>query len=223
MNLQPLQLAFEQNADAERAEAMAAYMKHNFTYYGIKSPIRKAITSDFFKSFKYLEMSEIEKGVREMWSKNEREWHYAALDFLVLHKKKWNEKSIQLFEYLLLRHSWWDSVDPLAAHMVGGYFKKYPENRLSILDKWMNSGNMWLQRVCLIYQLGYKKETDVEYLREAILQLNQSKAFFIQKAIGWALRQYAKVDPEFVLRFVDVNELKPLSKREAIKNIMVNS
>lgn len=223
MNIQPLQLAFEQHADAERALAMAAYMKHNFKYYGIKSPIRKAITSEFFKPFKDIEMKEIEKTVKEMWAKNEREWHYAAMDLLVLNKKKWNEKSIQLFEYLLLRNAWWDSVDLIAAHMVGAYFKNYPENRTSILDKWINSENMWLQRVCLIFQLGYKKETDVEYLREAILQLNHSKQFFIQKAIGWALRQYAKVNPEFVLRFVEVNELKPLSKREAIKNIMVNS
>ncbi|HEY1047708.1 MAG TPA: DNA alkylation repair protein [Bacteroidia bacterium] len=215
-------MAFEQHADAERALAMAAYMKHNFTYYGIKSPVRKTITSDFFKSFKDLEMKEIEKTVKEMWAKKEREWHYAAMDLLVLNKKKWDEKSIQLFEYLLLKNAWWDSVDLIAAHMVGSYFKKYPENRSSILEKWINSENMWLQRVCLIYQLGYKKETDAEYLREAILQLNHSKQFFIQKAIGWALRQYAKVNPEFVLRFVEVNELKPLSKREAIKNIMVN-
>jgi 3-methyladenine DNA glycosylase AlkD len=88
-----------------------------------------------------------------------------------------------------------------------------------MIEQWKHSDNMWLRRVCIIHQLGYKEATDLDMLTEMVFINASSNEFFIQKAIGWALRQYAKTDPEWVLRFVDVNPLKNLSKREAVKNI----
>ena len=124
---------------------------------------------------------------------------------------------IGLFEQLIITKSWWDSVDGLASWMVGEHFKRFPHQRDQYIDKWMKSGNMWLQRTCLLFQLGYKDKTDEILMGSIIMSLNGSKEFFIDKAIGWILREYSKTDFQAVINFVDNNELSNLSKREALK------
>jgi 3-methyladenine DNA glycosylase AlkD len=110
-------------------------------------------------------------------------------------------------------------VDFLAPQIRGPYFLKFPEDRDVWIQRWMDSGNFWLQRFCLIFSLGYKGKTDTMLLAKNIQALSSSKEFFIQKAIGWALRQYARTDPEWVMDFVGNNALAPLSKREALKHL----
>ena len=126
---------------------------------------------------------------------------------------------IDLYEKLIIQKSWWDSVDGLAATQVGGHFKKYPGLIGEYTAKWMDSGNIWPQRTCLLFQLKYKDNTDFELLTSFIEPLAGSKEFFIRKAIGWALRQYSKFNPQVVVDYLEVQQLSNLSRREALKVI----
>ena len=122
-------------------------------------------------------------------------------------------------EYCLLNKSWWDTVDCIASEWLGPYFKMFPEKIQSVTLSWNTSSNKWLQRSSIMFQKAYKKNTDTELLVKYILHCSKSKDFFIQKAIGWALREYSKTDSEWVKQFVNKNELATLSKREALKRI----
>lgn len=214
-----LKEAFSQFANPVKAEQMSAYMKHHFVFYGIPAPVRKSIQSDIFSQVKIHSSEELLEVVKLLWQAPQRELHYAAMELLAKYKKFWKPESIGDFEQLITSHSWWDSVDTLSSHLIGPLFKKYPDLRGTYINLWKNSDNMWLRRVCIIHQLGYKHDTDTDMLTEMILLNNQSAEFFLQKAIGWSLRQYAKYNPEWVLRFVEIHPLKNLSKREAVKNI----
>jgi 3-methyladenine DNA glycosylase AlkD len=135
-------------------------------------------------------------------------------------EKNFEPEFITTIEYLLVTKSWWDTVDTLAGHAVGTQFKRFPDVREKYLKKWRKSDNFWLRRTTLLFQLGYKEETDFELLCELIHENLGSDEFFINKAIGWALRQYAHTDPASVKKFVKATkELHPLSRREALKNI----
>jgi 3-methyladenine DNA glycosylase AlkD len=217
--LEQLISSFERNADTCKADAMSAYMKHHFVFYGIPSPLRKTLQSEVFNSFKLNNQQDLLSAVKFLWDKPERECHYAAIELLAKYKKLLSPESIQFIENLITSNSWWDSVDTLSSQVISPLFKQYPELRYQMIEQWKHSDNMWLRRVCIIHQLSYREATDLDMLTELIFINSGSKEFFIQKAIGWALRQYAKTDPEWVLRFVDVNPLKNLSYREAVKNI----
>jgi 3-methyladenine DNA glycosylase AlkD len=217
--LEQLISSFERNADTCKADAMSAYMKHHFVFYGIPSPLRKTLQSEVFNSFKLNNQQDLLSAVKFLWDKPERECHYAAIELLAKYKKLLSSESIQFIETLITSNSWWDSVDTLSSQVISPLFKQYPELRYQMIERWKHSDNMWLRRVCIIHQLSYREATDLDMLTELIFINSGSKEFFIQKAIGWALRQYAKTDPEWVLRFVDVNPLKNLSYREAVKNI----
>ena len=217
--VQKLRNHFSANSDAQRAEKMAAYMKDHFVYFGINAPLQKMLVKQFHSENappQYPELSDI---VWELWLEPEREMQYFAIDILTKYKKVWAEDIIQLFEQLIVTKSWWDSVDGINSALVSVYFKRYPHQIVPITEKWMNSDNMWLQRVCLIFQLTYRAETDTDLMFSYMRRLTHSKAFFIQKAIGWALRQHARTDADAVRDFVENTKLAPLSKREALKHI----
>lgn len=131
--------------------------------------------------------------------------------------KKAEKERIDLYEYLIVNKSWWDTIDYSASNLVGVHFQKFPELIQPYTEKWMDSGNMWLQRTSLLFQLKYKKATDLELLTDYIHQLQGSKEFFINKAIGWILREYSKTNAAWVVDFVNSNQLAPLSHREALK------
>ena len=192
-------------------------MKGQFEYYGIKSPVRKEIAKEFLKSNGYPASEELESIVKEAWSLPQREVQYFTMDMLGKLAKKGPYDRIELYEYLITHKSWWDTVDYIASNLVGVHFQKYPEQILPRTDLWMKSGNMWLQRTAILFQLKYKKDTDLNLLSEYIHQLRGSKEFFINKAIGWMLREYSKTDTDWVIKFVNNNELAPLSRREALK------
>ncbi len=219
MIIDELERAFLAQADMSRGLAMSAYMKNHFVFYGLPAPVRKDIQKAVFSISKPNDYPTLITHIRAMWQKPEREWHYAAIDLLASCKKLWQSDMIETIESMLIQNAWWDSVDGLSSQVVAPYFKKFPQVKSSCIDKWKISDNMWLRRVSIIHQLKAKKDTDLDLLTECILLNSESKEFFLQKAIGWALREYAKINPEWVIRFVDVNDLKPLSKREALKNI----
>ncbi len=215
--LKPLVKSFKKEANRVNAEPMAKYMKNLFPYLGIKTPVRKELFKDFFKENGLPELSDLKQITLELWDLPEREFQYTAISLLRKFVKKWDEDFIDLFEQLVITKSWWDSVDGIASWLVGEHFKRFPEIQNKYIGKWMESGNMWLQRTCVLFQLHYKEKTDEMLLGSIIMSLNTSKEFFIQKAIGWALREYSKTDSETVITFVENNELAPLSKREALK------
>ena len=210
---------FKQNANAENAVPMKAYMKNRFEYFGIKSPRRKIILKDFFAENGLPEFEDLEPIVDKCFNLPEREFQYFAIELCGKFKKHWQEETLSMFEKMAVTKSWWDSVDYIKSVCLKDYFLRFPDKRYEITQCWIDSENIWLQRLSVIFQLGYKDKTDVELLKRNILQLNESDEFFVRKAIGWALRDYARTDAEFVKKFVAENDLKPLSKREALKHL----
>lgn len=215
-----LKTLFEQNADSAQAGPMKKYMRDQFQYLGIKTPQRAALTKEFIGGHGLPPLDQLDVISRELWSLPQREFQYAATGFLGRLEDKLEPDFITTIEYLLITKSWWDTVDTLAGNTVGTHLKRFPKVREKYLKKWRKSDNFWLRRTTLLFQLGYKKETDFDLLCEIIKENLDSDEFFINKAIGWALRQYAHTNPAPVKRFVkSTKDLHPLSRREALKNI----
>jgi 3-methyladenine DNA glycosylase AlkD len=218
-----LKAQMQAHADPETAAAQAAYMRHLFPFLGLKKPLRAELLKKVLADFPILKSDTFDKNafyalLERLWLLPEREYQYLVLNLLEKKCKKndFDESIILFLERFALSKSWWDSVDGIAP-LVGLYFIKYPQNRMLYLPKWFESKNIWLQRLVLIFQLGYKEKTDTEILFKYIRLLSSEKAFFIQKAIGWALRQYARTDAQAVRQFVAQTPLAALSKREAMK------
>lgn len=221
----PLQELLESHADGENAEPMRQYMQDRFEFYGIKTPKRRALVKAFFEE-KGLPPSELLVPlVDELWERPQREYQYAAVGVLQKMMKSRETppispgEMIELFERLITTKSWWDTVDGIATRVVGVFFQRYPEFIESCTDKWISSGNIWLQRTAILFQLKYKERTDEALLFSIVRQLTDSREFFIRKAIGWALHEYSKTFPLRVVRFVRETPMAPLSKREALKVI----
>jgi 3-methyladenine DNA glycosylase AlkD len=211
---------FEKQANPLTAAPMKKYMREQFEYLGIKSPQVTSLLREFIKSNGLPPVEKLDLICRELWNLPQREFQYIAMNLISKYEKKLEPEFIETLEYLITTKSWWDTVDLLAGHPVGAMFKKYPKVKEKYLKKWRKSENMWLRRTALLFQLGYKKETDFDLLCEIVKENLGSDEFFINKAIGWALRQYAHTNPVSVRKFVKATkELHPLSRREALKNI----
>jgi 3-methyladenine DNA glycosylase AlkD len=207
----------ESNIDSANAAKMKKYMRNKFDCFGINSPNRKELFRTFIRENGYPPKEEMERVCREMFEIPQREFQYFAMEMVEKNIKKFNESSVKLFEYMIVSSAWWDTVDFISANILGRFFRIYPELIPKVTSEWMDSENIWLQRSCILFQLKYKKDTDTELLYSFIERLNTSKEFFIQKAIGWVLREYSKVNPEEVYRFAEKTFLKPLSRREALR------
>ncbi|PLX08890.1 MAG: DNA alkylation repair protein [Marinilabiliales bacterium] len=209
---------FEKHRDEEAAVPMAKYMKNQFDFLGISAVKRKELFKVFFNTFPIPDYETCKNLAKELFNLPEREYHYFAIQLLTKHKKRWSPTDIIYFESLILTKSWWDSVDLISSRIISLFFKKYPNLAVAMTDAWSQSKNIWLKRVSIIYQLSYKENTNLDILTRHILENANHSEFFIQKAIGWALREYSKTDHRWVLNFIIKNTtLKPLSKREAIK------
>lgn len=219
--IEQLENQFKLLKNNENGLAMSKYMKDRFSFFGIKSTERKLIQRNWIstlpKDFDNQTRWEI---IHELWEKEEREFHYTAIDWLNSWNTKWIEVSDAAhLEWLITNHSWWDSVDALASNYVGKYCKKYPAQASELIEKWRNSDNMWLNRTCLIFQLKYGNTVDFELLKSLIRQYQPVKEFFIQKAIGWSLRQYSKFNPDAVREFIFEINLQGLARKEASKYV----
>jgi 3-methyladenine DNA glycosylase AlkD len=211
-----LRLILEANADNSYAASMKKYMRNKFEFFGIRSPLRKELFRTFVRDNDWPER-DMETLCMELYAQPEREFHYFAIEMVDRNLKKFNESSVKLFEYMIVNNAWWDTVDSIAGNILGRFFKKHPQIIKDVTENWMNSENIWLQRSCILFQLKYKRETDTGLLYSFIRRLKFSNEFFIQKAIGWILREYSKVNPDEVLRFTEGVILKPLSRREALR------
>nr|WP_257985784.1 DNA alkylation repair protein [Bacillus sp. M6-12] len=214
-----LYFLFETNQNSENAGPMAAYMKNLFPFFGIKSPDRRRLLGQFFQETGMVKKPFSEAFVRELWSYPERELQYSAMDYMIKFAKKLEKGHISLLKELIEQKSWWDSVDAIASNVVGPVAAKYPELIDEYIDVWYKHSNMWLRRTAILFQLKFKEKTDEERLYRYILWNADSGEFFIQKAIGWALREYSKTNPESVREFIGSHTLSKLSVREGSKYI----
>lgn len=205
---------------AEDAPGMKKYMRDQFEFLGLKKDRREEATKKFWSENHIPEGENLNEFVKMLWAEPYRELQYIAMQLLEKPIRKSEANYLDLLEYLIINKSWWDTVDYIAANLVGSFFKKNTGLNQVIPNQWIESDNMWLRRTAIIYQLKYKKETDIDRLFQFVLKTAGEKEFFIQKAQGWALREFAKTDAQIILDFVRKNEtlLSSLTKREALKH-----
>jgi len=217
--VQEIMNVFSQQADLDYAKWSKAYLRNQFEFIGIRAPIRRKFIKQVIKEHGLPKADELKHIVYSLWDLPEREYQQAALDLLEIGKRNLTAEDMSWLSTLIVKKSWWETVDVLAPRIFGHMFLKNPELVSIYPDKWIEDENFWLQRSAIIYQLKYKEKTDEQRLYRYILRRAGSEEFFIQKAIGWALREYAKTEPEHVRDFVSKHTLKPLSKREALKHL----
>lgn len=210
---------FQSGEDRSIAIDQSNYMRNQFEFFGLKSQKRRTLQSEFFRSNELPPKSELKMIITELWEQPQRELHYAGQELAKKYIRHTELSDIELYEFMVTHKSWWDTVDFIASHLMGSYFKTYPELRKTYIDKWLASGNMWLQRCAILFQLKYKIDVDTDLLTYAIHSLSGSKEFFINKAIGWILREYSKTNPDWVASYVSKTELAPLSRKEALRLI----
>lgn len=212
-----VQALFQQNGDPVRAQGQMQYMRNQFEYYGLRNSEMRTLSRQIIAEKGVPQGEALKELIRLCFESEYREVHYFALELVEKAHKKQPPEFINFLEELGCTRSWWDTVDWIVKY-IGFHFKKYPNLVLPVTERWMQSGNIWLQRVCLIFQLSYKDRTDFELMKKYILQLAGSKEFFLQKGAGWALRQYAKTHATAVVEFIGNNpQLAPLTKREGLK------
>ena len=207
--------SFYDAADSETAAGMAAYMKNQFAFLGLQKPRRAALSRSFLVQ-KKKEAAVDWDFICRCFEMPEREFQYIAVDYLIAVKGRLQADDLGHLETLIITKSWWDTVDLLAG-VAGDIIMRHDETKDEFAAKWMQSDNLWLRRVSILFQLKYKEKTDTAFLSRAILKSGDTKEFFLNKAIGWALREYSKTDAEWVRRFISAHSLSALSVREASK------
>lgn len=204
-----------------RASKMEAYMRNQFPFYGVMSTPRKELLKALKKEhLEVLDSNEKRALIQLLWEEEHRECQLVALEWMM----KWNPKEftasdIDLFEWLITTKSWWDTVDGIAPNVVGKYARVFPDQMKETLHRWESHDSFWIRRACLIFQLRYRQETDLDLLQYFINKFKPDREFFIQKAIGWSLREVSKWNPTWVARVVEEEQLTGLAKREASKYI----
>lgn len=210
---------FEANRSNELAVPMSAYLRNQFDFLGIKTPLRNALLKEQFSDHQLPAPEELTTEVWKLYNLPEREYQYAAIALLEKMKKHLTVKDLPFLQELIESKSWWDSVDSIAPRTLGHVILTERTAGTIAMLAWSEAPNMWTNRAAILHQLKYKQQTDTAALARIILQHATSSEFFIQKSIGWALREYAKTDALWVASFVSNHALMPLSKREALKNL----
>lgn len=205
-------------ADPARAPQMQAYMKSAMPFLGVRVPQVRALVRGAARS---LGVHDLRGTVLALWDPAEyREERYAATELLAVPAARplRSPDLITLHEHLIVTGAWWDHVDEVA-HRVGELLLLHPAQIRPVVTRWQRSPDRWLRRTSVICQLGARTATDLDLLTAAIDANATDPDFFLRKAIGWALREYAKTDPEWVRAFVAARSLSPLSVREATKHL----
>lgn len=207
---------FEENADSAKVQAMSDYMKNRFSFYGIQTPKRRALYKSFLANEK--KSGKLDWAfLKQVWQDDHRECQYLVLDYLRAMEKFLTYDDIEKLEYFIRTKQWWDSIDILA-HVIAHI--GLDDDRIDDLMRlWAQDGNIWLRRLAILHQLGRKEQTKIDLLQEILLMNLGSKEFFINKAIGWALRDLSKTNAAWVRQFFTTNKkgLSLLSIREASK------
>ena len=216
MSLADLLMELDAAKNPEKATPMEAYMRHQFSFLGVAGPERNALYKKYFPSVKKTKIIDW-NFVDTCWEKEPREYQYVAANYLKAMQSYLTESDLPKLECLVVTKSWWDTVDILD-RVVGSLVYGKPELEERVLQ-WSLSDNIWLRRVAIDHQLLRKEKTDVQLMEKILLNnLNQTE-FFINKAIGWALRDYSKTNPDWVASFIEKNKkrMAELSIKEASK------
>jgi 3-methyladenine DNA glycosylase AlkD len=218
-----LRAALAVAGDAAKAPQMQAYMKSSLPYYGVPMPEVRKIARAAYADWPFPDRAGWEAAVRAIFDEaTHREEWYAAL-MLLRHRRAvgyLDQAVTPLLEHLITSAAWWDVVDDVS-HAVGTALAQDESGVEPVVRRWISSDDLWLRRAAIICQLGRRTETDLTLLVDAIRPAMPEREFFLRKAIGWALREYAKTDPGWVRAFVadHEDELSGLSRREALKNL----
>ena len=219
-----LRKALQRAGDPVKAPAMRAYMKSAMPYHGVPTPLLRETCKAIFADLQFATASQWQAQILELWRDARfREERYAALH--LAGDKRWRPfqtlSAMKMYEEMIVTGAWWDYVDDIASHRVGPLLRDYPAPMRRKMLSWSKSSNLWKRRTAIICQLGFKAETDLELLYACIDPSLGSDEFFLQKAIGWALRQYAWTDGTEIKKYVRLNRarLSNLSRREALRNI----
>jgi len=212
-----------EGADPAKAESMAAYMKTDTPFYGAQKAVRVPVHREAVRCFPPADRSEYRRAVLALWNQPHREERYLAIDYARSFPTYVTLASVPLYRRMIVEGAWWDFVDSLAIHLVGQVLLNQREATTPKVAAWIDDPDMWLRRSAIIGQIGHKQETDTPLLFDACARRMHETEFFIRKAIGWALRDYAKTDPSAVVAFAIANRdaLSGLSFREATKHLDV--
>ncbi len=206
--------------DPARAAPMAAYMRDRFPFLGIPSPAQKALAREIVAGLPAPTEADLRAVAEGCWTLPEREYQYFACGWLRRHAGICGPGFLDTAQFLVTTKPWWDTVDALAAHLVGPLVTRHPA-LAATMDAWIGDPDVWLVRTALLHQLTYREATDAARLFRHCTRQAGHPDFFVRKAIGWALRQYARTDPDAVGRYVREHRtrLSPLSVREATKHL----
>ncbi|MEU1892078.1 DNA alkylation repair protein [Streptomyces pristinaespiralis] len=207
-------------ADADRAAKAAAYMKGVAPFLGIPTPERRKLSRTVLAGTPLPDEADCTAVALRCWALPEREYHYFAADYLRRHVGRCSSGFLPVARRLVTTVPWWDTVDVLAVHVVGPLVAADPALG-AVMDEWIDDEDVWVVRTALLHQLRFRAATDTGRLFDHCLRQAGHPDFFVRKAIGWALRQYAATDPDAVRQFVDGarDRLSPLSVREALKHL----
>ncbi len=218
----------QKTANKERAISQKSYMREQFEFLGVSKPELRKIYKEFKNKFQITKVAKDLAGsknivdiINKCYNQEHREYVYLALFLLEDNSNIFAKNdNFGLIEKYIESYSWWDSIDVLGPNVVGKIFLKDAELKKTYLNKWQEMDNFWFNRICIIFQLKYKEKTDFEYLKFLCLKYKNTKEFFVQKALGWALREYSKTSPKVVEDFVIKNQdLPKLTKKEGIRII----
>ena len=215
MNVEELVKELKASANPDDVVAMKAYMKNKFEFLGVKTPARRKLTGAFFKQ---QTDSVIDWDfINEAWNNPYLELQYTALDYLEIRKKLLTPSDLPRLKKLAQTKSWWDTIDFLD-RLVGSIIARFPETKATILS-WSCDEDIWLRRLAIDHQLSRKEKTDTELLEKILANNLGQPEFFINKAIGWALRDYSKTNPDWVRDFIERHRaaMAALSIREGSK------
>ena len=213
-----------EHADPERAAAQQRYMKSAMPYRGLSSPQLEAALRPLLRGLEWRDRASWVGTVRALWDEASfREERYAALK-LARHRsaRDWQDPAIlDLYAHLVVTGAWWDLVDEIAAHLVGGVLAGHRVEVTPVIRHWARGDDLWLRRTAVLSQLTHRGETDLVLLHDVIDANVEDRSFWLRKAIGWALRSHARIDPDWVRSEVEAlgDRLSPLSRREALKHL----
>jgi 3-methyladenine DNA glycosylase AlkD len=219
-----LRAELQRAGDRSKAAAMRAYMKSAMPYLGVQAAPLRAICKRIFDAHPISDSEAWQAQCLSLWrgAKFREEW-YAAIELTGhrFYRSSQTMKTLPMYEEMIVTGAWWDVVDTIASHRLGALLRSYARPMRQKMLQWSRSRDLWKRRSSILCQLSFKTETNLDLLYACIDPSLKSEEFFLRKAIGWALRQYAWTNPREALRYVRAheNELSALSRREALKNI----
>jgi 3-methyladenine DNA glycosylase AlkD len=219
-----VRLALQGVAEPGKAEAMRAYMKSTMPFLGVQAVARRTALKRVFADHRLDTAPEWRRAVLSLWRDAEyREERYAAIELSGYHfyREFQTLYTVPMYEEMIVSGAWWDLVDELATHRMGGLLTAFPDSMRPLMLDWAHGDDLWKRRTAILCQNRFKQRTDTALLFACIQPSLSDNDFFARKAIGWALREYAKTNPGEVIRYVKAKGISGLSRREALKNLPV--